>query len=90
MNVYTYMNEFIGWLGSILLAFCGLPQAVESWRSGSSAGVTWGLLLMWGAGEILTLMYVFPRAEMPLIFNYAVNIVFLSVITYYKINPSQS
>lgn len=79
--------ELIGWTGSILLAFCGLPQAIESWRTGSSVGVTWGLLLMWGLGEILTLLYVLPKMEPPLIFNYTANLIFLAVITYFKIWP---
>lgn len=69
------------------MAFCALPQAVQSFRSGSSLGVTWGLLLMWGAGEVLTLIYVIPKMELPLLFNYAANIVFISVITYYKVWP---
>lgn len=78
------MTELVGWVGSILLAFCGLPQALHSWRTKSSDGVSWGLVLMWGLGEVLTLFYVFPRMEWPLIFNYAANIVFISVIAYYK------
>lgn len=82
--------EVVGWAGSVLLAFCGLPQAVESCRRGSSAGVTWGLLLMWGVGEVLTLMYVLPKMELPLLFNYAANIVFISVIAYYKVWPRRS
>jgi uncharacterized protein with PQ loop repeat len=79
--------EISGWVGSVLLAFCGLPQALESWRTGSSSGVTWGLLLMWGVGEVLTLVYVLPKMEIPLLFNYAANIVFLLVITYFKVWP---
>lgn len=42
---------------------------------------------MWGAGEVLTLVYVFPKMELPLMFNYAANIVFISIITYYKVRP---
>jgi uncharacterized protein with PQ loop repeat len=79
--------EAMGWIGSALLAFCGLPQAIESWRHGRSDGVTWGLLAMWGAGEVLTLCYILPRMELPLIFNYVANLLFLSVITYYKVLP---
>lgn len=81
------LTELVGWVGSLLLAFCGLPQALDSWRKGSSSGVTWGLLLMWGFGEVLTLAYVFPKMELPLIFNYTANIVFLLVIAHYKVFP---
>jgi uncharacterized protein with PQ loop repeat len=79
--------ELVGWVGSVLLAFCGLPQAVASWRNGNSSGVSWGLLVMWGLGEVLTLFYVLPRMEIPLLFNYVTNILFIVVISYYKLRP---
>jgi uncharacterized protein with PQ loop repeat len=81
--------ETIGWLGSILLAFCGLPQAIESYKTKSSAGLTWGFLVMWFIGEILTVIYIIPKWHWPLIFNYTANIIFLSVILYYKIKPKK-
>ena len=81
--------ETIGWLGSIILAFCGLPQAIESYRTKSSEGLTWGFISMWFIGEILTLVYVLPKLDLPLLFNYATNIMFLSVIIYFKINPKK-
>ena len=79
--------ELIGWLGSILLAFCGLPQAIESYKTKSSEGLTWGFIGMWFIGEILTIIYILPQMVLPLIFNYTANIIFLSIIIYYKINP---
>jgi len=81
--------EIIGWIGGILLAFCGLPQAIESYRTKSSNGLTWGLLLMWFWGEVFTIIYVIPKWHWPLIFNYTANIVFLAVILYYKIRPGK-
>jgi uncharacterized protein with PQ loop repeat len=79
--------ELIGWLGSILLAFCGLPQAIESYRTKSSEGLTWGFISMWFVGEIMTFIYILPQMVLPLIFNYTANIIFLSIIIYYKVNP---
>jgi len=81
--------EIIGWLGSILLAFCGLPQAIESYRTKSSEGLTWGFLFMWFVGEILTIIYILPQMVLPLLFNYTANVIFLSIIIYYKINPKK-
>ena len=81
----SHLMDMVGWLGATLLAFCGLPQAIESWRNKSSQGITWGLLGMWGLGEVFTLIYVLPKMDMPLLFNYSANIAFLSVIIYYKI-----
>ena len=79
--------ELIGWFGSILLAFCGLPQAIESYKTKSSEGLTWGFIGMWFIGEIMTIIYILPQMVLPLIFNYTANIIFLSIIIYYKINP---
>jgi len=81
------MLDFFGWIGSILLSFCGLPQAIDSFKNKSSQGVTWGLILMWLFGELFTLIYVFPKSDFPLIFNYATNIIFISIIGYYKVFP---
>jgi uncharacterized protein with PQ loop repeat len=81
--------EYIGWIGGILLAFCGLPQAIESYRTKSSAGLTWGFLIMWGVGELFTIVYVIPKWHWPLIFNYTANIIFISIIVYYKIKPQK-
>ena len=79
--------EYIGWIGGILLAFCGLPQAIESYKTGKSDGLTWGFLIMWGVGELFTIVYIIPKWHWPLIFNYTANIIFISIIAYYKINP---
>jgi uncharacterized protein with PQ loop repeat len=79
--------EFLGWLGSILLAFCGLPQAIESFKTKNSDGLTWGFLLMWALGELFTFAYVLPKLDLPLIFNYSANIIFLIIIIYYKLFP---
>jgi uncharacterized protein with PQ loop repeat len=81
--------ETIGWIGSILLAFCGLPQAVESYKTKNSDGLTWGFLGMWGMGEIFTIIYILPKWHWPLIFNYTANIIFISIILNYKIKPKR-
>ena len=79
----------VGWLGSILLAFCGLPQAIESYKTKNSDGLTWGFVLMWFVGEICTFVYIIPKMDLPLLFNYSANIIFLLIIIYYKINPKR-
>lgn len=81
--------ETIGWIGSILLAFCGLPQAWESYKTKSSAGLTWGFIGMWLIGELCTFIYIIPQMVLPLLFNYTANIIFVSIIVYYKIKPKK-
>jgi uncharacterized protein with PQ loop repeat len=83
------MLEIFGWLGSVLLAFCGLPQAIESYQNKNSDGLTWGFLLMWGFGEVFTFVFIFPTMMLPLVFNYTANLIFISIILYYKIRPGK-
>ena len=87
----TFILHSLGWLGSLLFAFCGLPQAIHSFKYKNSDGLSWGFLNMWFFGEVFTLMYVFPKEDVwPLVFNYALNLLFLGVIYYYKIFPARS
>lgn len=79
------MLELIGWIGSIAFAICALPQAYQSYKDGHSNGVTWGLIVLWWIGEWCSLIYVIPMMKWPLIANYVGNIVFVGIITYYKI-----
>lgn len=86
------MVELIGWTGGILFAFCALPQAVMSYRQGHSNGVANLLLLMWGSGEILSMGYVLLKHgfDLPLLFNYVMNLLFIAVISYYKFFPRET
>ena len=79
--------EILGWLGSICLAICGLPQAWQSFKDKHSYGISWGFVLLWAFGEIFALAYVYDKLDLPLLLNYATNILILAVILYYKIKP---
>lgn len=79
-----------GWVGGVLLAVCGLPQAVASWRQGHSDGVDWAFLLMWFVGEVFLLVHVLDLYGInwlaaPLLLNYAFNLVLVGIILRYKI-----
>jgi len=81
------MGASLGWLGGILLALCALPQAVASYKQGHSAGISITFLFMWGLGELLVLLYVWPSQDWPLIVNYAVNLVLIAIIARYRLWP---
>jgi uncharacterized protein with PQ loop repeat len=81
------MSNLVGWVGSILFACCAFPQAVQAYRQGHSEGLSWAFLLMWLFGEVLTIAYVLPKRDWPLLFNYAANLAFLLVILRYKVRP---
>ena len=56
MWIGTEMLEAMGWLGDALLAACGLPQAIASYRQNHSHGLSIWFLLMWLAGEVLVIV----------------------------------
>lgn len=76
--------EIVGWIGAILFSFCAVPQAYTSWKQKHSDGLSWYFLSMWFFGEVLTLIYVFPTFQWPLIFNYLFNMACLLVILWYR------
>jgi uncharacterized protein with PQ loop repeat len=77
----------VGWVGSILLGICGLPQALKCTKEGHACGLSWGFLFCWFFGELFTIFYVIPTKNYPLIFNYSFNIVLLIIMLKYKIKP---
>jgi uncharacterized protein with PQ loop repeat len=85
----------LGWLGAAMLSACGIPQAWSCFRSGQAKGISAGFVLMWGGGEIVTFLYLltFPKLSScetlawPLVVNYLVNILSVSVIVRYRFWP---
>lgn len=78
----------VGWIGSLCLASCGFPAAVQSYKEGHSRGMNLWFLILWTLGEILTLVAISKDAPLGyLILNYGCNLVFLSVIWLYRIWP---
>jgi uncharacterized protein with PQ loop repeat len=80
------MNK-IGWIGGILLALCAVPQAWECYTTQSAAGLSWGFLGMWGAGEVCLLIATLPLRQWFLTANYVLNLLALAVIYWYKLAP---
>jgi hypothetical protein len=56
-------------------------------RQGHSEGISKGFLLLWSLGEVFTLIYILPKADIPLLLNYSANIIFLIIIWKYKLFP---
>ena len=52
--------NFIGWLGSIMLALCAVPEVIQTYRNKRCA-VSWGMLILWGGGEILVLISILDK-----------------------------
>jgi uncharacterized protein with PQ loop repeat len=77
--------ETIGWIGSILFAVCALPQVIQCVKDGHARGLNPLFLGLWLMGEIFILVYIWPKQDWPLLFNYTLNLVFVVIMIRYKI-----
>ncbi len=81
------MIDAMGWVGSIMLAVCAVPQAWASYRQGHSDGITKEMLFLWGGGTLLALPLQFDREIVQAVVNYNVNLFLIAVIVYFKLYP---
>jgi uncharacterized protein with PQ loop repeat len=79
--------ETIGWVSAIAFAICAAPQAYMSWKDGHAHGLAWAFLMLWYIGELFGLIYVIALLSYPLIFNYALNVILVTIILKYKTFP---
>lgn len=82
------LTECIGWLGGVMLALCGAPEAYTALTTGET-GLGYPFLLTWLIGEILAFTYTLIKSKevklAPLIWNYGLNILFISLILGVKV-----
>lgn len=76
--------EIIGYCSGILLALCGLPEAIKSYRT-KRCDIGWGMLSIWLVGEVGLTIYELNTLAVPRLVNYGLNIVFVSIMMYYKL-----
>ena len=86
------MIENIGWLGAVLLAICGAPEAYSALKN-KKTGLGFPLLILWLGGEVFTLIYlIFKSTEislLPLFFNYGLNLIFIIIIMTVKLKQTK-
>lgn len=74
----------IGWIGALLLAFCGLPELIKTIKT-KQCNLSWPFLLMWGFGEFFTLIPIVDKnLGTFLLMNYSVNLVIILILSYFK------
>lgn len=83
-------TQFFGWIYSLCFALSALPQSIKSIKEGHCKGVADGTLLLWSVGELAGVLYGIGINEIPIIFNCAMNTVFVSIIVYFRFWPRKS
>ena len=81
------MLELVGWIGAVCLGVCAVPQTIKTVKQGHARGISLSFLLLWIVGEMLTFVYVLPKKDLPLLVNYGLNLICLSVILRYRMQP---
>lgn len=80
----------IGWIGSVLLGICAIPELIRTITT-KKCHIGWGMLLTWYFGEIFVLYYIMSSLwSFPLIFNYLLNIIIISIMLFYKLTYKRS
>ena len=87
---YLLGNPILAWIGATCFAFSALPQVIKCVQEKNAHGVSWGLLGLWMGGEICLFLYILPEQKWALLVNYIFNIIFISIIIYYKLYPKES
>lgn len=76
--------SIIGWLGAFFLAICSFPEVFDTIRKGHNSS-SFLFLLFWILGEIFLFIYVLPKRDYPLLANYVLNIILISILLFYNI-----
>lgn len=79
------MMDYLALIGAAAFSLCVIPQAYACYKRGSSLGMTWSFLLLWFIGEVCFVIYYTYKDDIPLLINYVVNGLSLSVIIFYKL-----
>ena len=83
------MADLFGWLGCVCFAFCGVPQALKSYKDGHSFGMTHSFIALWLSGEVFYIggtLLKFGWVHW-IMWNCLTNTVSIFVIAYYRVCP---
>ncbi len=76
--------DIIGWIGGGCYAIFAIPQTLSVIKSGHAKTISlYFLILMW-IGSFLSLIYIYPTKEGPLIINFSMSLITSSIMLKYK------
>jgi MtN3 and saliva related transmembrane protein len=76
----TSLFDAIGLVAAALTTFAFLPQVIQTWRSGSTAGLNLSMLLVLSTGVALWFVYGIGIGEMPVILANGATLVLVAVL----------
>jgi uncharacterized protein with PQ loop repeat len=82
------MINIIGIIAMLCLMTATIPQAIKSIKDGHSKGIAGGYLILLLTGfSLMSIYLLLTKPIIPVLVNYASNIVMMLVVGYYKIFP---
>ncbi len=86
------MSVTIGWIGSICLAFSGMPQAIQCWKQGHAHGLSTLTMLLWFTGEVCYVIATLTQFGWVywMLTNYLMNLACISVMLRYRFWPTNT
>ena len=90
------MMRLVGLVGSALLAMCGVPQVLKTYRTKSAQDLSWLFIAMWAGGEVATFVYLLDdnfatrNFQYPLYVNYGFNLLVVCLLLYGKVRYGNS
>lgn len=82
------MISLLGYVAMGFLMAAAIPQAIKAFKEGHSRGVSAGYICLLLTGFVLMLTYLaLAKPVWPVMINYAVNILMMCIIGYYKAFP---
>jgi uncharacterized protein with PQ loop repeat len=87
--------SIIGWVGSIVLSFSALPQAIHTFKTKEANSLSTSFLNMWMFGELFTFAYIIAhdleveKYQYPLYLNYGLNLIIVAYLIYAKARYKQ-
>lgn len=80
-------GELWGYLSSLCFIVCGIPQAWQCLKSGTSKGLNSPFLWLWTFGEIFLIFYAYYLSSIPMYLNAFFNLLCLGIIFKYLYYP---
>lgn len=77
------MDQILGWTATVLFTVCYIPQMMKTYRTRTIDGLSFRLLLISFAANIVALCYATLIKQPPLQIKYTLAMVFLSGCIYF-------
>jgi uncharacterized protein with PQ loop repeat len=74
----------LAWIGSIAFIISAIPQTIKVYKEKHAKGLSWAFIFLWWLGDVTMTAYSMSIFNVPMVANYGIQTVLVSIIIYYK------